>query len=163
MKQTKIHWDAQKDAVESAREALPVLAVDLFKAGRQAVQGTVNIKDLHEFRLQTKRFRYTLELFQPLYGPAVQGRLAALRQLQGHLGLVHDCAAVRALVKKCAPRNKQASKRKTILRYLAELEVARCKEFLVFWREQFDVPGAEQRWAHYLRDYAGRHGSSAID
>ena len=55
-------------------------------------------EELHGFRLETKRFRYTLELFRPLYGPNLDRYLKALRELQGALGKVSDYQAIQRVL-----------------------------------------------------------------
>src|SRR5580692_6953009 len=63
----KLH--RSKSASENARSILPKMARRYFEAGRKAIEGKRPPGELHAFRLKTKRFRYTLELFSPLYGP----------------------------------------------------------------------------------------------
>ena len=62
----------------NAREVLPKLAKKYFQAGRDAVSEKRPPDELHAFRLETKRFRYTLELFRPVYGPQLKRYLKAL-------------------------------------------------------------------------------------
>ena len=53
----------KKSVSENAAVALPVLARKFFDADREAASPGASPKSLHRFRLMTKRFRYTLELF----------------------------------------------------------------------------------------------------
>jgi CHAD domain-containing protein len=53
---------------------------------------------LHGFRLLTKRFRYTLELFRCCYGPGLERRIEALHTLQQRLGEINDCATTREIL-----------------------------------------------------------------
>lgn len=162
MKSKKLVWDPQRDVAESAKETLPQLAAELFAAGRRAARGKIKLKRLHKFRLLTKRFRYTLELFRPIYGPALGERLAQLRRLQSHLGRINDCSATRSLLDQTLHKGRMHPKQKRVLRLLKRSERVRIEKFLAFWRESFDVRGEEQRWVRYLRDYAGRgHGPTA--
>ena len=46
---------------------------------------------MHKFRLRTKRFRYTLEMFKDLYGPGMLKRIESLKQVQTYLGDINDC------------------------------------------------------------------------
>ncbi|QOY85358.1 CHAD domain-containing protein [Paludibaculum fermentans] len=80
------------DAALQAREALPPLASEFFDAGRKAAVQAGSAKKLHAFRLSAKRFRYTLELFRPFYGPVFLQRLERVRQIQSLLGKRQDCA-----------------------------------------------------------------------
>ncbi len=77
---------------------LPKMARKYFEAGRKAIEGKRPPDELHGFRLKTKRFRYTLELFRPLYGPNLDRYLKALRELQGALGKVSDYQAIQRVL-----------------------------------------------------------------
>ncbi len=45
----------------------------------------------HAMRIAAKRLRYSLEVFEPLYGPALGPSLRAARDMQTLLGDLHDC------------------------------------------------------------------------
>ena len=45
----------------------------------------------HQMRIAAKRLRYTMEMFQPLYGETLQDRVAVVKDLQDRLGQLHDC------------------------------------------------------------------------
>lgn len=47
--------------------------------------------ELHRMRIAAKRLRYALEVFDPLYNGRFTGTIAALKQIQDQLGLIHDC------------------------------------------------------------------------
>ncbi len=96
-----------QSAAENARVVLPKMARKYFEAGRQAIEGKRPPEELHGFRLETKRFRYTLELFRPLYGPNLDRYLKALRELQGTLGKVSDYQAIQRVLSKDPVLNKQ--------------------------------------------------------
>jgi len=162
MKSKKLIWDPQRNVAESAKEKLPKLASEFFAAGRRASRGKIKTKRLHEFRLLAKRFRYTLELFRPIYGPSFDKRLTQLRRLQSHLGKINDCSASRALLEQTRRKGKMYPKQKKVLRLLKRGERERIEKFLAFWPESFDAPGEEQRWVRYLRDYAGRGRGTAV-
>src|SRR5271154_7497990 len=87
-----------QSAEENARVVLPKMARKYFEAGRKAIEGKRPPDELHGFRLETKRFRYTLELFRPLYGPQMDRYLKALRELQGALGKVSDYQAIQRVL-----------------------------------------------------------------
>ena len=156
MKKGRIVWDPSRDAAESAREVLPQLASELFTVGRRIVESPLDIEALHQFRLRTKRFRYTLELFEPLYGPGLKKHLTQLRRLQNHLGGVNDCSVSRTLITDIQRRHRKVRKVKKVLKWLDRSEESRAEGFLSYWRETFDAPGEEDRWVRYLRAYAGR-------
>src|SRR5258707_9546452 len=89
---------SSRSAAENAAILLPRLAEKYFKAGHKAADDKRSAKQLHGFRLITKQFRYSLELFCPIYGPSMDRRLAALRGLQRVLGKLSDYHSARALL-----------------------------------------------------------------
>ena len=126
-------------AAENARVLLPKMARKYFAAGRKAVEGKQPPDELHRFRLETKRFRYTLELFRPLYGPGLDRYLKALRELQGALGHVSDHQAIARVLADDRVLKKQ------IERGLKE----KVKKLQHIWRA-FDADGQLKRWRTYL-------------
>src|SRR5579863_8212648 len=94
----KFVWDGSKGPAQNASVKLPELSKRYFRAGHALLRGTPSPEALHRFRLETKRFRYTLELFRPCYGPGLDRRLAKLREIQTHLGEISDCSATIGLV-----------------------------------------------------------------
>ncbi len=131
-------------AAENARVVLPKMARKYFEAGRKAIDGKRRPDELHAFRLETKRFRYTLELFRPLYSPTLERYLKALRELQGALGKVSDYQAIqRVLSGDHAVKKEIEQKLKVKLRDLRHT-----------WRA-FDADGQLKRWRTYLaRDHS---------
>lgn len=127
------------DAAGNARLLLPKMAAKYFKAGREAARTNRSPRELHRFRLETKRFRYSLELFRPVYGPGLDRQLAALREVQGVLGKLSDYHSVHTLLK----GDKEL---KAKLRHAAQKT---WKEFRRRW-EAFDSPGQLKRWKAYL-------------
>jgi CHAD domain-containing protein len=151
-----VRWDPSKSTVESARTTIPQLAQRLFTAGRKAAKRKIKTKTLHEFRLEVKRFRYTLELFRPLYGPALDTRLAKLRRMQQYLGAINDCTTTRALI--VGAQGKASLLVKELLSRLDTGEKDSARKFVRYWTETFDAPGEQERLVRYLRNYAGRGG-----
>jgi CHAD domain-containing protein len=130
-------------AEENARMVLPKMARKYFEAGRKAIDGKRPPEELHGFRLETKRFRYTLELFRPLYGPNLDRYLKALRELQSALGKVSDYQAIQRVLS-------------TDPELKAQIEHAlkgKVKDLRHSWRA-FDSDGQLKRWRTYL---AGDH------
>jgi CHAD domain-containing protein len=128
-----------KSAGENARVLLPKLLEKYFKAGRKAAEGQQSPRKLHGFRLATKQFRYSLELFRPCYGPSLDRRLAALGELQSALGKLSDYESVKATLagdKPLEAKLDRASKKKL-------------QEFRQKWTA-FDADGQQKRWRHYL-------------
>ncbi len=132
-----------QSAVENARLVLPKMARKYFEAGRKAIDGKRPPEELHGFRLETKRFRYTLELFRPLYGPTIDRYLKALRELQSALGKVSDYQAIQRVL----PNDSDLQ---------AKIEHAlkgKIKDLRHSWKA-FDSEGQLKRWRTYL---AGDH------
>ena len=132
-----------KSAAENARLVLPKMAHKYFEAGRKAIEGKRPPEKLHGFRLETKRFRYTLELFRPLYGPNLDRYLKALRELQGALGKVSDYQAIQRVLASDGELKKQ----------IEHTLKGKVKDLRHIWRA-FDSEGQLKRWRTYL---AGEH------
>jgi CHAD domain-containing protein len=130
-------------AAENARLVLPKMTRKYFEAGRKAIEGRQPPEELHGFRLETKRFRYTLEMFRPLYGPNLDRYLKALRELQGALGKVSDYQAIQRVLPNDPELNKQIER---VLK-------GKVKSLRQSWRS-FDSNGQLKRWRSYL---SGEH------
>jgi CHAD domain-containing protein len=130
-------------ASDNARIVLPKMARKYFEAGRKAIEGHRPPEELHGFRLKTKEFRYTLELFRPVYGPNLDRYLKALRELQGALGKVSDYQAIQRVL----DGDKDLKKR------IEHVLKGKLKDLRKIWRA-FDSDGELKRWRTYL---AGEH------
>jgi CHAD domain-containing protein len=151
-KPIKIHWEGLKTVAENARDKLPELARGFFEAGRALAATDPPLQALHRFRLLTKRFRYTLELFRPCYGPGLAGRIEALKTLQQYLGEISDCATTRELL--AGRDDLSKSQRDRLTRQLKVLAAARVARFRRLWRKDFAPPERERWWTDYLRRFA---------
>jgi CHAD domain-containing protein len=132
-----------QSAAENARVVLPKMARKYFEAGRKAIDGKRPPEELHGFRLETKRFRYTLELFRPLYGPNLDRYLKALREMQGALGKVSDYQAIQRVLSSDGELKKQ----------IEHALKGKLRDLRQSWRG-FDSDGQLKRWRTYL---AGDH------
>jgi len=151
-------WNGSKSAAENARVALPAMVAEYFAAGRKLQQGARSIQALHDFRLASKHLRYTLELFRPCYGPGLERCIEALRELQGHLGELNDCATTRQLI---ANHNARPSpQRERVERFLGDRSEQSMARFREAWQTRFDAPGRERWWINYLTRFAGRNKKS---
>jgi len=130
-------------AAENARVVLPKMARKYFEAGRKAIEGKRPPEELHAFRLETKRLRYTLEMFRPVYGPNLDRYLKALRELQSALGKVSDYQAIQRVLSGDDEVKKQ----------LEHALKGKIKDLRQSWRV-FDSDGQLKRWRTYL---AGDH------
>lgn len=147
-KPIKIRWEGGKSVAENAGEKLPELARGFFEAGRE-LGPQASFKDLHRFRLLTKRFRYTLELFRPCYGPALERRIEALQTLQQDLGEVSDCASTEAMLLDRDDLPKAEKDR--LVRKVRDLAAARTAKFQRHWRADFAPRRREREWVRYLK------------
>jgi CHAD domain-containing protein len=130
-------------AAENARVVLPKMARRYFEAGRKAIEGNRPPDELHKFRIETKRFRYTLELFRPLYGPNLDRYLKALRGLQSALGKVSDYQSIQRVL----------ADDREVKKHIDHALKGKLKDLRRSWRA-FDSHGQLKRWRTYL---AGDH------
>ena len=151
-KPVKIHWEGHESVAKNAVEKLPELARGFFDAGRELAPDA-SFEALHRFRLLTQRFRYTLELFRPCYGPGLARRIAALRTLQQHLGEINDCATAQAML--IERDNLPQADRNRLVRILKELARNRVAKFHRHWQAEFAQPNREHAWTDYLGRFAG--------
>ena len=128
-----------RSTAENARAVLPKMAKKYFEAGRQAVHPKAPPSELHRFRIATKRFRYTLELFQPVYGPGLKRYVHALRGLQSTLGDISDNQSIAALL--ASDKALQAQLQRGVRHKLRQLR----REW-----SAFDSEGELERWKAYL-------------
>jgi CHAD domain-containing protein len=83
---------------EMAARMLPRMAKEFFDRGTRAASPSGSTDEFHRFRLAAEKFRYTLELFAPVYGPALGDGLEQIRTVQALLGGINDCATVRKML-----------------------------------------------------------------
>ena len=70
------------------------MAADFVERGNAASQAKTTTEKLHAFRIASEKFRYTLELFAPLYGPTLNSWLESIKGIQTLLGDINDCVTV---------------------------------------------------------------------
>ena len=155
----KLHWDGSRPAVENARKKLPELARGFFAAGRGAAEENVSLEAVHRFRLFAKRFRYTLEMFGPYYGPGLERRIEALQDLQTLLGAVSDCSSTRELILERDDLSEAARAR--LLAGLKQKAGVRLTRFRRHWQDDFSGPAHERWWTGYLAGFARDRKSKA--
>jgi len=127
---------------ETAMRKLPRMAKEFFDRGRKtAASGSA--EKLHEFRIATKKFRYTLELLAPLYGPTLSARLERIRNMQALLGGINDCATVRQMVSRWSGGAGVDAE-------LRKKQRKQTKEFQRQWTKEFGGPEKIQLWMDYL-------------
>ena len=142
-------WKRSLTIRDNLRRRLPSMATDYFDAGRTALAPGKTWDEMHQFRLATKRFRYTLEICRPAYGPALDLRIKLLREIQTLLGDINDCVVTAGMVAADAGTEEVREK-------LAARAEDKTKKLRKYWAAQFDAPGERERWARYLLSYACR-------
>ena len=146
-KKTAIPWDEDASVAANVSARLAPLVADYFTRGRK-LQSKTDAEEFHNFRLQSKRLRYTLELFRGCYGPGMNERLARLRQVQQRLGEMNDCEATLQLL--ASREAVLPGHRQKVVRYLEAKSAESREQFLSYWRETFDAAGQEDWWVRYL-------------
>lgn len=141
-----MHWNNSEAIAPNLRRVLAKRWQEYLDTGQDAFSTKRSWTELHEFRIQTKRIRYTLELFEDYYGPAYEGLLERLRKMQNHLGDVNDLIAARQLLKKAAGTDEIREQ----LKGRAERKLAQTR---TYWRKEFSDEAAA-RWTRYLRTQA---------
>jgi CHAD domain-containing protein len=128
---------------ETAQRIFPRLTKAFFERGNRAARKESSAAELHRFRLATKKFRYTLELFEALYGPALEPALEQLRAVQSLLGDVSDCETVREMVaREGGHREVEARLRKRCR--------GKIQAFRRLWQQQFGGPDSRRQWVERL-------------
>jgi CHAD domain-containing protein len=140
----KIKWNARAGAAANARRELPRLVAEHFATVRELLVEDPAPSKLHQARLACKRLRYTLELFRPCYGAALERRLDALKKLQQVLGEVNDTVAAGNLLRKALKPNSAEGTR--VQRFLEARRIEKAEEFRAQWTKEFDAPGREEWW-----------------
>jgi CHAD domain-containing protein len=125
-----------------ARSAMPRLAQSFFEAGEAAATHG-SAERLHDFRILVKKFRYTLELFVPIYGSLAEGWMREIRLAQSILGAINDYHSVLSIAADAGCDNKlQAALKKS--------ERRKIRQFRAIWSERFSGP-VSARWVRALR------------
>src|SRR5579863_2786902 len=130
--------------VKTAQRMLPRVAQEFFERGNQAAKTKKSPAELHRFRIASKKFRYTLELFTSLYGPGMNSSLEKIRQAQGLLGEINDCETVRSLL----AHYKNAD---SLMSWLRKRQRRKIEEFHEFWEETFGGDREMRSWNAFLR------------
>ena len=147
-----LRWSLKRNAARNAARELPAVVEEVFRAGRKVARPDTPQKPLHQFRLLVKRFRYTLELFRPCYGPALKRRLDALKAMQDFLGEANDCETTLATLESAELAEFEESV--TLRDFVAARMQAKRAAFTSHWHETFNRPGEEGAWTGYFKRFA---------
>jgi CHAD domain-containing protein len=77
------------DLSDRARAAI-VLRLEEFLAYEPHIAHPERVTELHHMRIAAKHLRYTLEIFEPLYGKGLRKPLKVVKEIQEQLGEIHD-------------------------------------------------------------------------
>lgn len=144
-------------AATYAAALLPQLAKEYFEAGHEAAAPAATIESLHEFRKLGKRFRYTLEIFDPCYGEDLQEALQLLRGLQDILGMINDCESAEGIIRKAVRRGQ----RERVHELLYGRKMALVDNFRSHWQETFAAEDECRIWMQMLAKPAFAPGSDS--
>ena len=139
---TKGDSSTKAPIAKTAQRLLPRMAQEFFERGNEAAGTKTSPRELHQFRIAAKKFRYTLELFTSVYGPALEPSLERIRLVQGLLGDINDCDTVRSLLSKYEDADKVTS-------WLKKRQRRRIEEFRRYWTETF-AEGELRNWRALL-------------
>ena len=116
-------WKLDQSLEVNLSRALPALAEEFYDSGTVALTPHASYRKLHQFRLQAKRFRYTLELFEHFYGNEMASGTGILKELQDRLGAINDCATTVVILERdrhaIAALGKLLRQRKAVLQNYA--------------------------------------------
>ena len=147
-------WGAKRSLSKWRAELLPVqpgprepervlirMAEKFIQAGDQAAEAHSSAGDLHSFRIRAKKFRYSVELFRPVYGAAAEEWLGRMKRLQTVLGDMNDYRVTRDLI---AGLGAHASLSAAFKRK----EQKKAAEFRELWSKEY--AHAAREWARSL-------------
>jgi CHAD domain-containing protein len=135
--------DSRVAVEQTARRILPRMATDFVERGNAASQAKASPEKLHEFRIASKKFRYTLELFAPLYGATVETWLESIKGIQTQLGDINDCVTVAELLADYKGSD-------TVAAWLRKRQRRKAEQFSRGWREEFGDAESVRNRIHSL-------------
>jgi CHAD domain-containing protein len=150
-------WSARRSSSKWRAALLPVdarigwqhqhlskLARKFLAHGEEAAEPKTPAEALHEFRIEGKKFRYTLELLAPVSGATAPEWLEKLKPLQSALGDVHDSRMAREIAERFdAPG--------AVEDWLKKRQRKKTREFRRLWEESFAAAAENRRLAAGLR------------
>jgi CHAD domain-containing protein len=135
-------WKLAQSLEVNLGRFLPALAEEFFTSGTAALSAPASYRKLHRFRLQAKRFRYTLELFESFYGTEIPQGMEILKELQDRLGAINDCASTIVILRRdrraTAAVGKLLRQRKAVLETYARSQFVTQK--LDWWQRWLAQP-----------------------
>jgi hypothetical protein len=89
--------DCDAPVVENARRIIAVRLDEMLAFG-EFVHDPANVTEIHNLRIAAKRLRYTLELFRFAFPSKVGELIDEVKEIQEHIGEMHDADVMRARV-----------------------------------------------------------------
>jgi len=135
--------DQGNEGISMVRDIVPILIYSRYAAIRsyETIIPTASVSQLHDLRIEFKKFRYTLEYFKEILNEGVSKLINEIKQYQDHLGELHDadvaCQLVKDFLKKWEA-NQQRSliqeriNPEPIVNYLAYLHAERYRLMMTF-------------------------------
>ncbi|MGD0688154.1 MAG: YfcE family phosphodiesterase [Candidatus Bathyarchaeia archaeon] len=124
---TPSNYEKARDHISSRLD--DVLALEQFVHDESAA-----VKH-HELRIATKRLRYTMEIFSPLYKGELKEQISLMKQLQDVLGEIHDYVVwvqEFSVYLQGVPDDARYGVSK-VLSHAAEMKKSRYKDFVTLW------------------------------
>jgi CHAD domain-containing protein len=123
---------------------LPKLAKKFLAQGDEAARPKTSAETLHAFRIEGKKFRYTLELLAPVYGAPAQQWMEKLKPLQSVLGDIHDARMAREVAARFGATPEVED-------WLKSRQRKKSREFRRLWEEAFGASSDSRRLVDALR------------
>ncbi|MCU1273246.1 MAG: inorganic triphosphatase [Bryobacterales bacterium] len=139
---------AKSTIARTAQRMLPRMAQQFFERGNEAAKTKASPRELHQFRIASKKFRYTLELFTSVYGPPLNSSLEKIRNAQRLLGDINDCETVHDMLS-------QYKAADTLTSWLKKRQRRKMEQFQRYWTETFSADGELRKWSALLSRPAG--------
>jgi CHAD domain-containing protein len=156
-RQMSVKWEAALEAAlarnqdafgeaaiqEMSGRAMARMMKEFLEHGHEAASPRASAEDLHRFRIVAKKFRYTLELFRPLYGSSLNRGVVRIKRVQTLLGDINDCVTVANLVAQCHGGHRLAGR-------LRKRQRKKTEEFRQYWSEQFQDGNQLPSWIDHF-------------
>jgi CHAD domain-containing protein len=122
-------------ATETPERLLVPLARKFFRAGERASAKDSSVTDLHRFRIRSKKFRYSVELFRDIYGPVAEEWIGQIKRLQTLLGDMNDFRVTRELIEELEPDTPIAAA-------FGKKQEKKADAFRKLWKDEYSGAGA---------------------
>jgi CHAD domain-containing protein len=106
------------------RHVLPRLVYEQYATIRayEPILGTANLDELHQLRIEAKRFRYTFEFFSEVLTPDAKTVINATKNLQEHLGDLQDARVAGGILNAYVKKHGDRADLRPVLSYLTNRE-----------------------------------------